>query len=85
MLIGGGGKKKTLRLVARHADIWHSFGNPEAVERKASILRQHSAEYACIRIMLLGLRASPKPGGVYLTNGASSDLAAARSELAPYG
>ena len=43
VLIGGGGEKKTLRLVAKHADIWHSFGDPEAVERKVSILRQHSA------------------------------------------
>src|SRR5271166_518486 len=44
VLIGGGGEKKTLRLVAEHADIWHSFGDPEAVERKVSILRQHSAD-----------------------------------------
>jgi probable F420-dependent oxidoreductase len=44
VLIGGGGEKRTLRLVARHADIWHSFGDPEVVERKISILRQHCAD-----------------------------------------
>ena len=44
VLIGGGGEKKTLRLVARHADIWHSFGDPEVVKRKIGILRQHCAD-----------------------------------------
>ena len=44
VLIGGGGEKKTLRLVARHADIWHSFGDPETVERKVAILGQHCAD-----------------------------------------
>lgn len=38
ILIGGGGEKKTLRYTARHADIWHSFGDPETFERKSKIL-----------------------------------------------
>ncbi|WP_344302449.1 LLM class F420-dependent oxidoreductase [Nocardioides bigeumensis] len=38
VLIGGGGERKTLRLVARHADIWHGFGDPADVERKVGVL-----------------------------------------------
>jgi len=44
VLIGGGGEKKTLKLVAKHADIWHGFGDPEVVERKVKILDQHCAD-----------------------------------------
>jgi probable F420-dependent oxidoreductase len=44
VLIGGGGEKKTLKLVAKHADIWHGFGDAEVVERKVKILDQHCAD-----------------------------------------
>ncbi len=41
ILIGGGGEKVTLRLVAEHADMWHSFGDPATFEHKNGILVGH--------------------------------------------
>jgi probable F420-dependent oxidoreductase len=38
ILIGGGGEKVTLRIVAEHADIWHAFGDPATLRRKSDIL-----------------------------------------------
>ena len=43
VMIGGGGEKKTLRIVARSADMWNVFGSPETVARKDQILRGHCA------------------------------------------
>jgi len=43
ILIGGGGEKVTLRIVAEHADIWHGFGDVDVFTRKTGILDEHCA------------------------------------------
>jgi F420-dependent oxidoreductase-like protein len=43
IMIGGGGEKKTLRLVAQYADACNVFGSPEAIARKYAILADHCA------------------------------------------
>ena len=41
IMIGGGGEKKTLRLVATYADACNIFGDPETVAHKVDVLRRH--------------------------------------------
>jgi probable F420-dependent oxidoreductase len=43
ILIGGMGERKTLRLVARHADIWHTFTPFDDLPRKIGILHDWCA------------------------------------------
>ena len=42
-MVGGGGEKKTLRLVAQYADACNVFGTPEGIARKYAILAEHCA------------------------------------------
>jgi probable F420-dependent oxidoreductase len=44
ILIGGGGERKTLKIVAEHADIWHSFADPETLAHKIGVLQTWCAE-----------------------------------------
>jgi probable F420-dependent oxidoreductase len=44
ILIGGSGEKVTLRIVAEHADEWHTFGTPETLAHKASVLEDWCAK-----------------------------------------
>lgn len=41
ILIGGGGERKTLRLVAQYADACNLFGGPPQVAHKLEVLRRH--------------------------------------------
>jgi F420-dependent oxidoreductase-like protein len=44
IMVGGGGERKTLRLVAQYADACNVFGSPEAIARKYRILDAHCAD-----------------------------------------
>jgi probable F420-dependent oxidoreductase len=61
VLIGGGGEKKTLRLVAKHADMWHSFARGADFDRKKQVLAAHCADVG------------RDPGEIELSVGAGGD------------
>jgi F420-dependent oxidoreductase-like protein len=43
LMVGGGGERVTLRIVAKHADHWNVWGGPKVLARKGAILDQHCA------------------------------------------
>lgn len=44
VIVGGGGERRTLRIVARHADEWNIAGTPGLIARKAEVLAAHCAD-----------------------------------------
>lgn len=64
VLIGGGGERKTLRVVAEHADVWHSFGDLDTLTRKSAILDEHGAavgrDTAALVERSVGVRRAPE-------------------------
>jgi F420-dependent oxidoreductase-like protein len=43
IMIGGGGERKTLRLVAQYANACNVFGRPESIHHKFEVIREHCA------------------------------------------
>jgi alkanesulfonate monooxygenase SsuD/methylene tetrahydromethanopterin reductase-like flavin-dependent oxidoreductase (luciferase family) len=43
IMIGGSGEKKTLRTVARYADMWNAMGPVDVMAHKVDVLREHCA------------------------------------------
>jgi F420-dependent oxidoreductase-like protein len=43
LLIGGGGEKRTMRVAAVYADIWHSWVSPDQLRHKNAVLDAHCA------------------------------------------
>jgi alkanesulfonate monooxygenase SsuD/methylene tetrahydromethanopterin reductase-like flavin-dependent oxidoreductase (luciferase family) len=44
IMIGGSGEKKTLRTVARYADMWNAMGSLDMMRHKIEVLRGHCAD-----------------------------------------
>jgi F420-dependent oxidoreductase-like protein len=43
LMMGGAGEKLMLRVIAKHADQWNTFGSPEVFRHKIEVLKEHCA------------------------------------------
>jgi F420-dependent oxidoreductase-like protein len=89
IMIGGGGEKKTLRLVARYADSCNVFGTSiDDVAHKFDVLREHCAaegrDYDSIEKTVLYLRPALADVDAFLTEVAGyAELGVAEIEVMP--
>ena len=72
IIIGGGGERKTLRLVAQYADACNIFGGPDNIRHKLAVLREHcdivGRDYASIeKTNLSGFDIAATEGTGHLT------------------
>jgi alkanesulfonate monooxygenase SsuD/methylene tetrahydromethanopterin reductase-like flavin-dependent oxidoreductase (luciferase family) len=44
IMVGGNGRTKTLRTIARHADTWNGFGTPDELAELDGVLRAHCVD-----------------------------------------
>jgi F420-dependent oxidoreductase-like protein len=82
LLIGGAGEQVTLRIVARFADEWNTWGRPEVLAAKGAVLDRHCEEVgrdpasiarsAQVLVDLGG--AAPVPGGTPAVSGGVGEL-----------
>ena len=63
VLIGGGGERKTLKIVAQHANIWHGFGGAATIAHKHAVLDEWCAKVGRDPAEIeRSAGVSPKPG-----------------------
>jgi F420-dependent oxidoreductase-like protein len=43
ILIGGGGERRMLRIVAQYADVWNTWGEPDLIAHKSAVLDEYCA------------------------------------------
>lgn len=77
LLIGGRGERKTLRIVARFADIWNVFASKEVFAHKLSVLRAH-----CSAVQRDPASIMPTVGGLVVIRDHPSAVEARLEEIA---
>jgi F420-dependent oxidoreductase-like protein len=91
ILIGGGGERRTLQLVARYADIWNIGSFPtEVIRRKLGVLREHcdvaGRDFARIRKTVLWMtNALEEPDAFRYTLDEYAELGFDTVFVMPYG
>lgn len=58
-MVGGGGERKTLRIVAKYADACNLYGSVETIKRKLDVLKEHCKSVGRDYDSILKTRLSP--------------------------